>query len=118
VTSEGPVLVAVSVDPERSHRAGEAVRIALGILAGETEVVIALLGAGARVLDRNAEDHVDGEETLRHLGTLKRLGQRFHVERAAIGADRGWNPLGVEVIPIDRADLARLLGRSRRALLF
>jgi hypothetical protein len=113
-----PVLVAVSVDPQTSHRANEAVRIALGILAGENTVTIALLGAGAKVLDAEVEDYVDGEDLLKHLGTLKKLGQAFHVERVAIRADPGWNPLGLEVVPIDRTELGRLLAESRRALVF
>lgn len=113
-----PVLIAVSVDPETSHRANEAVRIALGILAGENAVTIALLGAGAKVLDADVEDYVDGDDLLKHLGTLRKLDQAFHVERSAIPSDRGWNPLGLEVVPIDRVDLARLLADSRRALLF
>jgi hypothetical protein len=113
-----PVLVAVSVDPETSHRANEAVRIALGILAGENAVTIALLGAGAKVLDADVEDYVDGEDLLKHLGTLRKLDQAFHVERSAIRPDPGWNPLRLEVVPIDREDLARLLAGSRRALLF
>ena len=118
VETDGPVLVAVSVDPETSHRANEAVRIALGILAGENAVTVALLGAGAKVLDAEVEDYVDGEDLLRHLGTLKKLGQAFHVERTAVRTDPGWNPLGLEVVPIDRSDLAGLLTGSRRALLF
>jgi hypothetical protein len=113
-----PVLVAVSVDPETSHRANEAVRIALGILAGENTVTIALHGAGAKVLDADVEDYVDGEDLLRHLGTLKKLGQAFHVERSAMRSGGGWNPLGLELLPIDRAELAGLLAGSRRALLF
>jgi hypothetical protein len=116
--TESPVLVAVSVDPGRSHRANEAVRIALGILAGENVVTIALLGPGAKVLDADVEDYVDGEDLLRHLGTLKKLGQEFHVERHAIRPDAGWNPLGLDVVPIDRSELAALLAGSRRALFF
>jgi hypothetical protein len=116
--TESPVLVALSVDPEASHRANEAVRIALGILAGENAVTIVLLGAGAKVLDAEVEDYVDGEDLARHLGTLKKLGQAFHVERTAIRPDRGWNPFGLELVPIDRPDLAGLLAGSRRALLF
>jgi hypothetical protein len=112
-----PVLVAVSVDPETSHRASEAVRIALGILAGDHEVVLVLLGPGAKVLDAAVEDYVDGEDTLKHLATLRKLGQRVHVERSAIGG-AGWNPAGLEVVPIERTELARLLTRSRRALIF
>jgi hypothetical protein len=116
--TEHPVLVLVSVDPETSHRANEAVRIALGILAGENAVAIALLGAGARVLDADVEDYVDGEDLMKHLATLKKLGQRFHVERSAMRVSPGWNPAGLEVVPIDRADLAVLLARSRRTLAF
>jgi hypothetical protein len=116
--TEAPVLVAVSVDPETSHRANEAVRIALGLLAGDTELVLVLLEPGAKVLDAAVEDYVDGEDTLRHLATLRRLGQRVHVERSAIRPDAAWNPAGLDVIPIERADLARLLARSRRALIF
>jgi DsrE/DsrF-like family len=118
VETEIPVLVAVSVDPETSHRANEAVRIALGILAGENTVTIALLGAGAKVLDAEVEDYVDGEDLLRHLATLKKLGQTFHVERTAARTDPGWNPLGLEVVPIERTELASLLAGSRRALVF
>jgi sulfur relay (sulfurtransferase) DsrF/TusC family protein len=116
--SEIPVLVAVSVDPETSHRANEAVRIALGVLAGENAVTIVLLGGGAKILDAEVEDYVDGEDLLRHLGTLKKLGQAFHVERSVMRADPGWNSLGLELVPIDRAELARLLTGSRRALVF
>lgn len=112
------MLVAISVDPETSHRANEAIRIALGILAGENEVVVLLLGPGAKVLDADVEEYVDGEDLLKHLTTLRRLGQAFHVERGALRDDPTWNPLGVETIPVDRPDLARLLARSRRALVF
>jgi sulfur relay (sulfurtransferase) DsrF/TusC family protein len=116
--TETPVLVVLSVDPETSHRANEAVRIALGILAGENAVAVVLLGAGAKVLDADVEDYVDGEDLARHLSTLKKLGQRFHVERSAIRAEGGWNPIGLEVVPIDRADLVGLLAESRRTLAF
>jgi sulfur relay (sulfurtransferase) DsrF/TusC family protein len=116
--TESPVLVLVSVDPETSHRANEAVRIALGILAGENAVAIALLGAGARVLDADVEDYVDGEDLVKHLATLKKLGQRFHVERSAVARGADWNPTGLAVVAIDRADLAGLLAESRRTLAF
>jgi DsrE/DsrF-like family len=116
--TEFPVLVMVSVDPETSHRANEAVRIALGILAGENAVTIALLGPGAKVLDADVEDYVDGEDLAKHLATLKKLGQRFHVERNAVPRDAGWNPTGLAVVPIDRADLAGLVAQSRRTLAF
>jgi sulfur relay (sulfurtransferase) DsrF/TusC family protein len=116
--NQDAVLVVVSVDPEASHRANEAVRIALGVLAGENEVAVALLGDAAKILDAELEDYVDGEDLLKHLATLKRLGQPFHVDRARIRSDSAWNPVGVDVIPLETADLARLLRTSRRTLVF
>jgi hypothetical protein len=115
---DAPVLVLVSVDPETSHRENEAVRIALGIVAGENEVVLALLGPAVKVLGAEVEDCVDGEDTLRHVATLKRLGQVFHVERSAIPARGDWNAAGVEVVPVDGAGLADLIAASRRVLAF
>jgi sulfur relay (sulfurtransferase) DsrF/TusC family protein len=118
MADEAPVLVIVSVDPETSHRANEAVRIALGILAGENPVTIALVGPGVKVLSADAEDHVDGEDLLRHLGTFKKLGQVFHVERSGIPEGASWNPAGVTVVPLDLDGLARLVTASRRVLTF
>lgn len=116
------VLVVVSVDPETSHRANEAVRIALGILAGENDVTLVLLGPAVKILSPGIEDYVDGEDTLKHVATLKKLGQVFHVERSAIpptdGRSGDWNAGGPEVIPISTEDLAGLIAKSDRVLVF
>ncbi len=112
------VLVVVAADPETSHRANEAVRIALGILAGENAVTLALLGPAAKVLSPEVEDYVDGEDTLKHVATLKKLGQAFHVERSAIRHDGDWNAGGPEVVPISTEDLAGLIAKSDRVLVF
>jgi hypothetical protein len=115
---EAPVLVIVSVDPERSHRANEAVRIALGIVAGENQVVIALLGPAVKVLADEVEDYVDGEDLARHLLAFKRLGQPFLVQADALPAGPGWNGAGLRVAPVDAAGLAALVASSRRTLVF
>lgn len=115
------VLVVVSVDPELSHRANEAVRIALGILAGENDVTLVLLGPAAKILSSEIENYVDGEDTLKHVATLQKLGQRFHVERSAIpppGGSGDWNAGGPEVVPISTDDLAGMMARSDRVLVF
>ena len=112
------VLVIVSADPETSHRANEAVRIALGILAGENDVTLVLLGPAAKILSPEIEDCVDGEDTLKHVATLQKLGQTFHVERSAIPAGDDWNTGGAPVVPIATEDLARLIARSDRVLVF
>ncbi len=112
------VLVVLSVDPEVSHRANEAIRIALGIIAGENQVTIVLLGPAAKALGPEVEDYVDGEDILKHVATLKKLGQAFHVEREAIPAGPEWNAGGPQVIPLSRDDLATLVARSDRVLVF
>jgi predicted peroxiredoxin len=112
------VLVLVSIDPETSHRANEAVRIALGILAGENDVTLVLLGPAAKVLGPEIEDYVDGEDTLKHVATLKKLGQKFHVEQSAIPPDGDWNAGGPPVIPISTEELAALVAKSDRVLVF
>jgi DsrE/DsrF/DsrH-like protein len=116
------VLVIVSADPEASHRANEAVRIALGILAGENDVTLVLLGAAAKILGPEIEDYVDGEDTLRHVATLQKLGQTFHVERSAIppthGESDAWNNGGPPVIPISTEELAARIAKSDRVLVF
>lgn len=112
------VLVVVSADPETSHRANEAIRIALGIVAGENAVTLALLGPAAKILDDEVEEYVDGEDLARHRATLRKLGQVFHVEREAIRAGGGWNPDGATVVPLTRQELAGLVARSDRVLVF
>ena len=57
-----PVLVLISEDPRASHRANEAMRIALGVVAGENEVDIVLAGAGAHLLDEDTDELVDGDD--------------------------------------------------------
>lgn len=112
------VLVLISADPEESHKANEALRIALGIVAGENPVEIVLTGKGAKLLAPDAEEFVDGDDLVRHLATLKKLGQRFHVEREAIPAGEEWNPDGHEVVPVSAAEVARLVTGSDRVLAF
>lgn len=112
------VLVLISTDPETSHRTNEAIRIALGVIAGENDVTIALLGPAAKIFATEVEDYVDGEDILKHVTTLKKLGQPFHVDRDAIPGDGTWNANGLTIVPFDKDDLARLIAKSDRVLVF
>jgi hypothetical protein len=62
VIDHAPVLVLISADPRESHRANEALRIGLGIVSGENEVVFVLSGAGVHLLDADTDDLVDGDD--------------------------------------------------------
>ncbi len=113
-----PVLVVISVDPRASHRANEAMRIGLGIVAGENEVTLVLTGAAVHLLDADTDDLVDGDDIARFRANLRSLGVPFHVERSDVPSDPDWNPDGCAVVPVDRDRIAAMFGLSRRALVF
>ncbi|MBI4590112.1 MAG: DsrE family protein [Candidatus Rokubacteria bacterium] len=114
-----PVLVLISEDPRTSHRANEAMRIALGVAAGENEVTIILTGPAAHLLDADTDDLVDGDDIARHRGALRKMEVPFHIEKSAIPTDTAdWNEEGHPLIPVSRDEIADLMGRCRRFIVF
>jgi hypothetical protein len=113
-----PVLVVISVDPRASHRANEAIRIALGIVAGENEVTVVLAGPAIHLLDEDTDALVDGDDIAKFRASLKKLGIPFHVEAGALPADADWNIEGHPVIPVTAEAVAGLARRARRHLVF
>ncbi len=111
-------LVIISPDPRVSHRANEALRIALGVMAGENEVEIVLAGPAVHLLDEDTDDLVDGDDVAKYRASLKKLGTVFHVERSALPADPGWNTEGHAVVPATPEDIAALLSRASRLMVF
>ena len=113
-----PTLVLISEDPRVSHRANEAMRIALGVVAGENAVDIVLTGAAAHLLDEDTDDLVDGDDVVKYRASLKKLGIPFHVESSAVPADPGWNAEGHVVIPTAAEGIAALVARASRFIVF
>lgn len=113
-----PVLVVISLDPRTSGRANEAMRIGLGVVAGENAVTFVLTGPAVHLLDADTDDLVDGDDVAKFRKNLKALGVPFHVERDAIPTDPDWNTDGHEVVPVSRAEIAALMRRGRRSLVF
>ena len=118
VTSQAPVLVLIGADPRRSHRAGEALRIALGIASGDNDVVIVLVGPATHLLDADTDALVDGDDVAKFRASLRTLGVPLHVEEAARPSERNWNADGHPVVFGGRADIVALARASRRALIF
>ena len=117
MTDEAPVVVLISVDPRTSHRAFEAMRIGVGIVAGENAVTFVLTGPAAHLLDADTDELVDGDDVAKFRQSLRGLGVPFHVEASAIhGAD--WNEEGHEVIPVTTDQIAELVRGARRSLVF
>ena len=113
-----PVVVLISADPRASHRANEAMRIGLGIVAGENDVTFVLSGPAAHLLDGDTDDLVDGDDIAKFRANLRALGVPFHVAIDAIPTDPSWNAEGHEVVPVSRERIAELVRRGRRFLVF
>jgi DsrE/DsrF-like family len=113
-----PVLVVISEDPRVSHRANEAMRIALGVVAGENEVTVVLTGPAVHLLDDDTDDLVDGDDIAKFRAALQKLGIPFHVAAETIPAAAEWNADGHPVIPVTADAIAELARHARRYLVF
>jgi hypothetical protein len=118
VADEQPVLVVIASDPRSSHRAFEAMRIGVGVVAGENEVTFVLRGPAVHLLDADTDDLVDGDDIAKFRDNLKRLEVPFHVEEDAIPADPDWNEGANPVVRVSRARIAELLRQGRRFIMF
>jgi hypothetical protein len=117
VADEAPVVVLIAEDPRTSHRAFEAMRIGVGVVAGENAVTFVLTGPAAHLLDADTDELVDGDDIAKFRASLRALGVPFHVEASAI-PDTDWNEEGHEVIPVTAEQIAALLRGARRSLVF
>lgn len=113
-----PVLVIISEDPRASHRANEAMRIALGVVAGENPVRIVLTGPAVHLLDEDTDDLVDGDDIAKFRAALKKLGVPFHVEAAALPEGAGWNAEDHPVVPVSPEEIAALVPAASRFIVF
>jgi predicted peroxiredoxin len=118
VSDDQPVLVLISVDPRESHRANEAMRIALGIVSGENEVAIILTGPAVHLLDAETDDLVDGDDIAKFRANLRAVGVPFHVDARAVPTDPDWNSERHTIVPVSAEDIAELVRGSRRVLVF
>jgi sulfur relay (sulfurtransferase) DsrF/TusC family protein len=73
------VVVVIREDPQKSHRAVEALRIALGLSTGENPLSVVLLGRAPLMISKEPEDVVDGEIMEKYLPSFKYLKIPFVV---------------------------------------
>ncbi len=116
--ADEPVLVLITQDPRVTGRAFEAMRIGVGIVAGENEVTFVLAGPAVHLLDADTDDLVDGDDIAKFRENLKRLGVPFHVEASAVPADADWNADGHLVLRVTREQIADLVSAARRFIVF
>jgi hypothetical protein len=67
------VVVLIREDPTKSHRASEAIRIALGLSTGPNPLSIILLENARQLVSEDAYDLPDGEILEKHLPVIKNL---------------------------------------------
>ena len=112
------MLVVIAADPRSSHRAFEAMRIGVGVVAGENEVTFVLRGPAVHLLDADTDDLVDGDDIAKFRDNLKRLDVPFHVEDEAVPPAPDWNEGGHPIVRVSRAQIAALIRQGRRFIIF
>jgi sulfur relay (sulfurtransferase) DsrF/TusC family protein len=79
------VAVIIREDPRRTHRPVEALRIALGLVAGEHQTTVVLLGEAVRLIWEDTDDVIDLDILEKYLPSIEQLDIPFIVEA---GTDR------------------------------
>ncbi len=67
------LVVLIREDPEESHRASEAIRIALGLSTGPNPLTIVLLDKARLLISEDAYDLPDGEMLEKYLPAIQNL---------------------------------------------
>jgi len=116
VSDSPTLLVVIYTDPETSGLTAEALRIAMGLGAGNRTVHVVLMGAAAKVLGDDLDDLIDGDMIENHLDVFAEWGTPFHLGG---GADAGsYAGAVVDVKPVDDAGLARMMAEADQVMVF
>jgi hypothetical protein len=110
------VVVVIREDPLKSHRAVEALRIALGLSTGAIPPTVVLLDEAPRLLGHDIDDIVDVEILEKHLPVLKDLEIPF-VVRSGVVAQYGVEA-GFAVQEQSDAQISALVAGADRVLTF
>ena len=113
-----PVLVVISADPRTTGRAFEAMRIGVGVVAGENEVTFVLADRAVHLLDDDTDELVDGDDIAKFRASLRQMGVPFHVEASAMPHTPDWNVEKHPVVPVSRDEIADLMRRARSFIVF
>lgn len=78
------IVVVIREDPTKTHRAVEALRIALGLSTGENPMTVVLLGQAPLLISEDAEELVDGDILEKYLPSFKQLETPFILRSGAV----------------------------------
>ena len=74
------IAVVISEDPRMTARPVEALRIALGLCAGDHETTVVLLGQASTLLMEDADEIIDVDVLEKYLPSFKHLAVPFVIE--------------------------------------
>ena len=77
MTVTASIALVIREDPRVSHRPVEALRIALGLAAGENPITVILMGEAVQLLGEEMEDIVDVDILEKYLPSFQQLGIPF-----------------------------------------
>lgn len=110
------IALVIQEDPRKTHRPVEALRIALGLAAGDNEITVALIGDAAILIGEDRDEIVDVDILEKYLPSFEHLGIPFLVVPT-----KGHDPEideGFTVTMGTCRSVADLLVRADRALVF
>ena len=110
------IVVVIREDPRKTHRAVEALRIALGLSAGDNPMTVVLLGQSPLLISEDPEDIVDGEILEKYLPSFKHLEIPFTV-LSGTGSHFHLDP-GFRVSELSQEAIQMLIAGSDRTLVF
>jgi sulfur relay (sulfurtransferase) DsrF/TusC family protein len=116
VSDPPTLLVVIYADPEQTGLTAEALRIAMGLGAGQRTVQVVLMGAAAKVLGDDLDDLIDGDMIENHLDVFADWGTPFHLGGGADAA--AYAGAVVDVKPVDDAGLARMMAEADQVMVF
>lgn len=109
------IAVVISEDPRATARPVEALRIALGLYAGDHKLTVVLLGQAPRLLKEDIEDITDAEILEKYLPSFKHLSIPFFIEEGTV-LDLGMEGFSVTTLPAD--EIRHLVRSVDRSLIF
>jgi len=110
------IIVVIHEDPRKTHRAVEALRIALGLGTGDNPLTVVLLDQAPLLLVEDQDDLVDGEVLEKYLPSLKQLQIPFVVPSGA-GLQFDLDP-GFKIRETTPPEIESLISASDRVLVF
>lgn len=109
------VAVVIAEDPTKTHRPVEALRIALGLCAGEHETTIILLGRAPLLLTDDTDDVIDVDILEKYRPSLAQLAVPFVLE-SGTATDALLEDFSVTQKPAD--EIRHFLASCDRTLVF